>query len=96
MDSGKVVIGCVTFFVIFFVILVILAVIGGILSDYSYGEKVGVVVNKIYYPPQGRTDESFSLELEKEINGEKRRVFIYVPEYIYKEYKIGDYYGGEE
>ena len=95
MDSGKVVIGCVTFFVIFFVILVILAVIGGILSDYSYGEKVGVVVNKIYYAPYGITDESFSLELEKEINGEKRRVFIYVPEYIYKEYSIGDYYGGE-
>lgn len=41
------------------------------------------------------TDEKFLLELEKEIDGEKLRVFIYVPEYIYKEYKIGDYYGGE-
>ena len=42
------------------------------------------------------TDEKFLLELEKEIDGEKLRVFIYVPEYIYKEYKIGDYYGGED
>lgn len=91
MDSDNIVIGCLIFFIIF----VIVAVIVGFLSDYRYGEKVGVVVDKHYYPPYNRTDEKFLLELEKEIDGEKRRVSIYVPEYIYKEYKIGDYYGGE-
>lgn len=95
MDLENIVMGCVTFFVIFFIILVIIAAIGSVLSDYSYGEKVGVVVDKIYYAPHGRTDEQFLLELEKEINGEKRRVSIYVPEYVYKEYSIGDYYEGE-
>ena len=92
MDSENFVLGCVMILIIFFIIVCI----GGILSDYSYGEKVGVVIDKIYYAPHGKTNERFLLKLEKEINGIKRNISIYVPEYIYKEYEIGDYYGGDE
>lgn len=80
---------------IVFIIVIVLGIIAMIGNEFVYGKKVGVVVDKHYYPPHNKTDEKFLLELEKEIDGEKRRVSIYVPEYIYKEYKIGDYYGGE-
>ena len=80
---------------IVFIIVIVLGIIAMIGNEFAYGKKVGVVVDKHYYPPHNKTDEKFLLELEKEINGEKLRVSIYVPEYIYKEYKIGDYYGGE-
>ena len=95
MDVEDVIVACLIIFIAFFVIGIIVGVIVSVVDNYSYGEKVGVVVNKQYYPPHSKVDERFSLELEKEINGEKRRITIYVPEYVYKEYNIGDYYGGE-
>lgn len=95
MNLEGVIVDCLIIFIAFLVIGIIVGGIDSVADNYSYGEKVGVVVNKQYYPPHSKVDERFSLELEKEIDGEKRRVSIYVPEYIYKEYKIGDYYGGE-
>ena len=80
---------------IVFIIVIVLGIIAMIGNEFVYSEKVGVVVDKHYYPPHNKTDEKFLLELEKEIDGEKRRTTIYVPEYVYKEYNVGDYYGGE-
>lgn len=95
MDVEDIMVACLIIFIAFLVIGIIVGGIVSVVDNYSYGEKVGVVVDKHYYPPYNKTDEKFLLELEKEIDGEKRRVSIYVPEYIYKEYNIGDYYGGE-
>lgn len=95
MDLEDVAVACLIIFIAFLVIGIIVGGIVSVVDNYNYGEKVGVVVNKQYYPPHSKVDERFSLELEKEINGEKRRKTIYVPEYVYKEYNIGDYYGGE-
>lgn len=96
MDLEDVAVACLIIFIAFLVIGIIVGGIVSVVDNYSYGKKVGVVVDKHYYPPHNKTDEKFLLELEKEIDGEKRRVSIYVPEYIYKEYKVGDYYGGED
>ena len=95
MDLEDVAVACLIIFIAFLVIGIIVGGIVSVVDNYNYGEKVGVVVNKQYYPPHSKVDERFSLELEKEINGEKRRKTIYVPEYVYKEYNVGDYYGGE-
>lgn len=95
MDVEDIMVACLIIFIAFLVIGIIVGGIVSVVDNYNYGEKVGVVVNKQYYPPHRKVDERFSLELEKEINGEKRRITIYVPEYVYKEYNIGDYYGGE-
>ena len=95
MDVEDIMVACLIIFIAFLVIGIIVGGIVSVVDNYNYGEKVGVVVNKQYYPPHSKVDERFSLELEKEINGEKRRKTIYVPEYVYKEYNVGDYYGGE-
>ncbi len=71
----------------------------------EYEEKAGLIIDKMYIPPETKTKKEnntiityveqpkYQLKIEKEINGEKKSIWIYVTEAEYNNYGIEDYYG---
>ena len=59
MDLEDVAVACLIIFIAFLVIGIIVGGIVSVVDNYNYGEKVGVVVNKQYYPPHSKVDERF-------------------------------------
>lgn len=90
-----------------YVVLTIVLVIGTFLlialddSDVSYGPLMtGVVVKKMYHPANGGllyyNPERFYLVIYNEIDGKKYTNTLSVPEYQYRQYKVGDWWRREQ
>ena len=90
-----------------YVVLIVVLVIGTFLlitlddSDVSYGPLMtGVVVKKTYRPASGGllyyNPERFYITVYNEIDGKKYINTLSVPEYQYRQYKVGDWWRREQ
>ena len=89
------------------VVLTIVLIVGTFLllvfdnSDISYAPLMtGVVVKKTYYPANGGlfyyNPERFYLTVYNEIDDKKYINTLSVPEYQYRQYKVGDWWWREQ
>lgn len=104
--------GIIEIFVIGIVIILFVMLFGAlgiaIKEEIDYGVKEGQVVDKKYHSayttmiPNGKImipqyhPESYEIQIQKEIDGEIKRIWETIDEYTYHNTNIGDYYNKEE
>lgn len=109
MKSEKGVIEIFLIGVIIIIFVMLFGILGiAIKEETDYGVKEGQVVDKKYHSAyttmmySGKVTipqyypESYRIQIQKEINGKIKSVWVTVDQYTYHNINVGDYYNGME
>ncbi len=105
MDKEIIVINIIMVIFIIFIVLIFSGLIYMGIKYTSYGEHIGIVVDKRYTKPYTTFNysgkvfipiyhrEKYEILIEKKINNENKRIWLNITKEEYEKYNNGDFYG---